>query len=398
MYDNKRSAKRKWKNALIAVVLTAGMILALPAWSVGSVEAKEAGRTKLDLTKSSTLTFERPATVAPNQGKITVDLYKVADATKPKKLEGYEAYELTIPSGSDFSELATALGEAQKASNEMTTKETSADGSYSYSYNAAYRTLAHQAAGIVFNNVESLPTPDYSVTFNEKNTTAAIPEKIAAGMYLVIVHGTDLKASEYVKQTGSQYITMASNNGHIYNYQPELISLPIRTTDGKAPQGIFSTAQNAGDWTYEVTVQLKAEEVAPMHDLTITKEFTGVEPAGMTLSDAFAYQVDVHLGERLVDSHIAAISYNGDHSVTLKGVIPEGARVVVKEVYTGASFGTGETEKPALAGEDGNYTVSFTNTYNRKPGGGAVENRFKVDENGNITVDQIPVAGTVVTQ
>lgn len=396
MYDNKRSAKRKWKNALIAVVLTAGMILALPAWSAGNVEAKEAGSPKLDLTKPSALTFERPGSVAANQGKITVDLYRVADATKPKKLEGYEAYELTIPSGSDFSGLATALGKAQKASNKTT--ETSGDDDYSYSYNTAYRTLAHQAAGIVFNNVESLPAPDYSVTFNEKNTTAEIPEGIGSGMYLVIVHGTDLQASEYVKQTDGQYITMASNNGHIYNYQPELISLPIRTTDGRAPQGIFSTAQSAGNWTYEVTVQLKAEEEAPMHDLTITKGFTG-EPAGMTLSDAFAYQVDVYLGEQLVDSHIAAIGYNGDHSVTLEGVIPEGARVVVREVYTGASFGTNETEKPALAGDNGNYTVSFTNTYNGKPGGGAVENRFKVDEDGNITgADQIPVAGTVVTQ
>lgn len=419
MNDNKRSAKRKWKNALIAAALTASVILALPGWSVGTAEA--APVTTTDPTKiQSTLTIQRNGTTVKNQGAITVDLYKVANA---EKLDGYDAYELVVPKDSEFVSLETDLQNAQEAANKKTKPVQDASGNDLYKYNEAYRALANEAAKIVFGNGNTA-TKAYTVTLEAGKTSVSIPEgengsKVAAGLYLVIAHDETLPKDQYVKYVGEgndrQLITIAENNGYVYNYYPELIALPLKAANGNAPQGIFTTAQDAGEWQDAATVQLKAEEEAPMHDLTITKNITIPDnyPANIAISDAFVYRVDVYLGGedrqldadgklvngRLIDSHIATISYESNNrQVKLEKAIPDGAMLVITEDYEGSSFNVNGNITQIIGPIYDNQNVAFSNTYNGRPGGGAVENRFEVEEGRRKeTVTQTPVAGTVVT-
>lgn len=402
MYDNKRSAGKKWRNALIAAALTASMILALPAWTVRPAEARSTEKLDTSASGTCTLTIKRAGTEPAKQGAIKVDLYKVADATV---VSGYDAYKLDLSDEKNESflsfygpEIKDKLDEAQGASNNKTVSGNSVnDIDASYSYNANYRELAQMAARRVLapktgdtvsgNDIAGDAAPIYIDTQPINATEGAVFSGLSHGIYLVIAHGADLTAAQYIDEKNGQLVTMAYARGYEYSFLPELISLPIRGNDVNAPQGIFSTAQSAGDWQYEVTAELKAEETVRMHDLTIEKDF-GTLPAGavVTSNDGCVYRIDAVLNGQTVYSKVVAISYKGQHSVSLEDVIPEGATVTVTEVYDGASFdivvpegGTAAeaARKTVALGDDGVYHASFTNSYNETSnGGGIVVNTF----------------------
>ena len=98
MYDKKRSGIGKWKRTLTAFAVTASVILALPAWSVGRAEASP----ELVRPESCSLTIKR-ASDSTAQADIVVDLYKVANA---EDLPGYDAYTLSLNAPYDKPELA----------------------------------------------------------------------------------------------------------------------------------------------------------------------------------------------------------------------------------------------------------------------------------------------------
>lgn len=396
MNDNKRSAGKKWRNALIAAALTASMILALPAWSVKPAEA--APTEKLDLSQNCTLTIKRAGTDPAKQGAIEVDLYKVAAATA---VPGYDAYKLGLSDegetfyGSEIRDILEGTQEVpgvQDPSNNQTVREDPENNiDKAYDYNANYRQLAQMAAERVLapkdgetvsgNDIAGGTAPIYIGTVTINGEESKTFSGLKHGMYLVIAHGADLTAAQYIGNKDGQLVTMAYNQGYAYRFLPELISLPIRGNDGNAPQGIFSTAQSAGDWQYEVAAELKAEETVRMHDLTIEKEF-GTLPAGavVTGNDGCVYRIDAVLNGQTVYSKVVAISYKGTRSVTLPQVIPEGATVTVTEVYDGASFDIDKEAnrtKTVALGNDDVYRVSFTNSYNNTSnGGGIVVNTF----------------------
>lgn len=418
MYDNKRSAGKKWRNALIAAALTASMILALPAWTVRPAEARSTEKLDTSASGTCTLTIKRAGTEPAKQGAIKVDLYKVADATV---VSGYDAYKLDLSDeknerflefyGDGIKDVLDGTAEVpgvQDPSNNNTVSGNSPnDKDAPYSYNARYRELAQMAARRVLapapNTGETVSGNDIAgrtedvaqyiyigeVTINGEESKKF--SELEHGLYLVIAHGADLTAAQYIGNKDGQLVTMAYNKGYAYSFLPELISLPIRGNDEQAPQGIFSTAQSAGDWQYDVTAELKAEETVRMHDLTIEKDF-GTLPAGavVTGNDGCVYRIDAVLNGQTVYSKVVAISYKGTHSVTLPQVIPEGATVTVTEVYDGASFdivvpegGTAaEAAKKTVAlGDDGVYRASFTNSYNNTSnGGGIVVNTFKKND------------------
>lgn len=395
MGDKKRSVMKKWKRTLIAAALTASMILALPVWNVGRAAAAPGEKLKSD---KCTLTIQRAGTNSEKQGAIKVDLYKVADATV---VSGYDAYNLDLSDKKNEKflnfygdEIKGKLDEAQKASNNTVSGNSGNGIDAPYSYNARYRELAEKAAekvlapktGETVSGNDIAGSADYiymeTITING---TESVPFKKALdhGMYLVIAHGADLTAAQYIGRKEGHLVTMAYNQGYAYSFLPELISLPIRGNDGNAPQGIFSTAQSAGDWQYAVTATLKAEETVQMHGLTIEKDF-GTLPAGTVITgkDGCIYQIDAYLNGQPVYNKVVAISYTGSqyNSITLANVIPEGADVTVTEVYDGASFDiTSEAarEQNVTLGTDGVYRVSFTNSYNETSnGGGIVVNTF----------------------
>lgn len=389
MCDNKQSARKRWKNALLAAALTASVILVLPVWSVGRAEAAPTG--KPDLKTPCTLKIERSAN-GSKQGKVQVDLYKVANA---EKMDGYEAYKLTIPADSPYSSLAADLEAAQKQENGTQ----AADGA-----NADYRALAQKAASIVFTRETKedkteiwIENPAVSKLVTLDLSKANALEGLGAGMYLVVAHGADLRAEQYTTTKDDQIVTMAysDDSSYVYSYLPELIALPSR---GTAPIGSFSTA-GTEPWSYMVTATLKSEEEAVFASLQIGKTF--MVPAGEVIagSNSCVFQVEAELEGEIVYSGVAEIPYTGKATgtVTIPNAIPVGAMVTVTEVYSGASFTvSGDSVKtlpsavPDNNGVIGNR-VNFMNTGNgASTGGDIVTNTFTHGADGWIWNDPKP--------
>lgn len=385
MCDNKRSARKRWKNALLAAALTASVILTLPVWSVGQAEAAPTG--KLDLKTPCMLQIDRSSNGA-KQGKVQVDLYKVADA---EKIEGYDAYKLTIPADSPYSLLAADLEAAQKQEDGTEL----ADGA-----NAEYRALAQKAAGVVFTREtkedQEIWVQNTAVTesFKYRPLTLDLSKAnalkgLGAGMYLVVAHGADLSAEQYTTTKDGQIVTMAysDDSSYVYSYLPELIALPSR---GAAPIGSFSTA-GTEPWSNTVKITLKSEEEAVYASLQINKAF--MVPAGevITGGNSCVFQVEAVLNGETVYSGVAEIPYAGKATgtVTVPNIIPVGAAVTVTEVYSGASFTvSGDSVKiiPSAAADQNGVPeniVSFENTGNgASTGGEIVTNSFTHGEDG----------------
>lgn len=439
MYDRKRSIMGKWKRVLIAAALTASMILALPVWNVGRAEATETDEpetaptdtentesTQADrILKPSDLTILR--TDGGKQGEITVDLYKIATAIRPEGYNNYDAYTLELQKPYNTEDISVMLGDA------MRTKQ-GADGKLivdprnDAGINKSYRKLAQKVAGealklqdttvtvgegenAVTNTVKKLVNkPDHTINLSEKQKFDAL----APGMYLVVAHGTNLSEEQYIREMdadvtgvkapkyfdkdGSQIVTVATSEGYVYSYLPELISLPMKAPDKNAPTGSFNTS-SSDEWQYKVDVTLKSEESREMVSLFISKSFEGVPKGGEALvgDDNCVYKVEATLDGKTVYSNTVSIKYQGitTASVTLDNVIPVGATVTVEEVYTGAAFtfinengeegSESERLKEAHRGENGTgaYVVSFRNKYNNSgTSGGIVVNHFENGENG----------------
>lgn len=408
MYDNKRSAGRKWKNALIATALAAGIVMALPCWTVGSAEATgtEAGTTKTyEADKKSTLAITRAGTDSAKQGTIEVDLYRVADAVP--MAGGYDGYTLELPEDDTFySSIAEGLRDAQVLTTGTLSQE------QRKTYNATYRELAEKAARLVLAEPTDSPENGNDVAGKAANKYVGKVEitgsgrtefgtQLGSGMYLVIAHGKGLAPNEYIGTTADgKLITMAYNDGYVYKYEPELISLPMR---GKE-QYSFSTAQSEGDWNYAVEVQLKAEEDVRMVPLEITKTFTNPADSDVLVSgkDGCVYRIEATLNGRLVYSEVVAVDFEGigQKVFKTKAIIPVGATVTVEEVYDGAGF-TLRGPNPVTASPDSadaenvtKYTADFTNEYNGSDaGGGILTNSFELQGDGTYRwID--PTAGT----
>lgn len=365
MYDKKRSGIGKWKCALTAFAVTASVILALPAWSVGRAEASP----ELVKPGSCSLTIKR-ASDSTAQADIVVDLYKVADA---EDLLGYDAYTLALNAPYNTSELAASLEAAQEQEN---------GASVSDGGNALYRTMAQDVAKIALAIEEKEETkvtvkgpaqePSKTATMNSGENTLTI-QGIDPGMYLVVAHGSGMNAAQYTTQVGEgadkQLATMAYSDEYVYTYLPELIALPSR---GSAPIGSFNTADNDVEWSSDVTATLKSEQASRLASLQIGKTFMVSEDAVIAGGDGCVFQIEATLNDEIVYSNVVAIPYEGraTGSVTLSKVVPVGAEVTVTEVYSGAAFTvSGEEVKSIVAEadrEDGaiENNVFFTNNSN----------------------------------
>lgn len=398
MNDNKRSAKRKWKNALIAAALTASMILALPGWSVGSAKAEVPGPSKELVLQNdgkianSNLTITRAGENPGKQGTITVDLYKVADAVKDQK---YDGYTLAVPTGNTFDSVTNLVSSANGMRDANLTDEKRK------TYYNTYMGLAEEVAKEVLAVSNSSSVSGNSISGNDvagkgmlvasgdiagSASTTFNNRELEAGLYLVIAHGKGLTPAKYIGTENGKLVTFAYSNGYVYKYQPMLIALPMRGTD---VTNVFSTAQNAGDWQYAVSAELKAEFDIEKVPLQITKNFNNVNEA-VTGKNGCVFQIEAEFDEQKVYSDVVAIEFDGSEqkTFTTAAKIPVGSTVTVTEVYDGAAFDGETNSKTTPNGVTYNetnkkYEVSFNNEYNGiSTGGDIVTNSFTKNDQG----------------
>ena len=283
------------------------------------------------------------------EGDIEVALYKVAD------IDQYGSY--------------TALPGFQGLGLE--------DPDYKTADEAWWKETAGEAAAILgFPGPESegdggrpsLP-PDAAVTVSGGTGTAEVEN----GLYLV---------------WAEPFLTRE----YRYTFLPYLVSLPH---NDYALTGIDR-------WEHDVTAGLKPGQERRYGDLLVTKRLQDYEPA---LGGAvFVFEVEARKDldrdgeEEIVYSNVLSLNFDAAGEKTARaGHIPAGAKVTVREVYSGGSYevsGDGIQEVEIVATdrqewEDGSEAgeqpakVHFTNHYNGGaiPGTGAV-NHFTAGDGG----------------
>lgn len=186
-----------------------------------------------------------------------------------------------------------------------------------------------------------------------------------------------------------------------YSFQPYLISLP-NNNYYKAVDG----AEGDDTWIYDLVnndrgnnaVGLKPAKEDLYGNLVIEKNvdvFNGTYDSATFVFQVEAVKTDTDAAEGSVPakvfSDVFAMNFTGPGTQTLTvGPIPAGARVTVKEVYSGAGYSTPEDIKETviiaeevLAADPESMiaTVTFTNTHDgRHNGGNGIVNTFSYDD------------------
>lgn len=178
---------------------------------------------------------------------------------------------------------------------------------------------------------------------------------------------------------------------YTYTFTPYLVSLPTNN---------YYNGKDASDnWIYDLTkemnsaVGLKPEEHVRYGDLVISKK---LENHNATFGDkaTFVFQIDITTLDEKTETRIEELTFSaaGSDSVTIKK-IPAGSKVVVTEIYSGASYelASAKSQKTDIIANPEKETevefkpaeVSFINKHDGRTNGGyGVKNNFKLDENG----------------
>ena len=170
---------------------------------------------------------------------------------------------------------------------------------------------------------------------------------------------------------------------YTYTFTPYLVSLPTNN--------YYSSGND--DWIYNLTdtnaIGLKPEEHARYGDLVINKTLAN-HNATTGKKATFVFQIDITpLKSDKTETRIESLDFEaaGNSSVTITK-IPAGAKVTVKEVYSGASYKltSANNQKPTIVATDRGAkvepaSVSFTNDIEDNMNGGyGVRNNFKLYE------------------
>lgn len=178
---------------------------------------------------------------------------------------------------------------------------------------------------------------------------------------------------------------------YTYTFTPYLVSLPTNN--------YYNGKDESDNWIYDLTkemnsaVGLKPEEHVRYGDLVISKK---LENHNATFGDkaTFVFQIDITTLDEKTETRIEELTFSaaGSDSVTIKK-IPAGSKVVVTEIYSGASYelASAKSQKTDIIANPEKETevefkpaeVSFINKHDGRTNGGyGVKNNFKLYENG----------------
>ncbi len=368
--------KKRWIYLLAALTLVVGMCIAEPlAGMAAPLEADGGG-----FVAGSCSLIVHPED--PNKGEadsfgedlakagVVVDLYQIARAVKEPGYDTY-SYEL-LP---DYSGLAIP-------GNATDGEGADSPGQQALDWDA----LAQQAAGIVLNGQAAIAPAEGSGALAGSRISG-----LDAGLYLLVARGGDLtEISDYkieMEQTDAvsqedavRIATIAHSRQYTYAFLPQLVSLPAKPAD---ENGVIGTA-NPGDWEFDLTVNLKPEQISRYGSLEIVKTLSQYETmGGVQESATFVFEVTGRLGGETVYSNVESINFTsaGQQSVILDR-IPAGAEVTVREVYSGSSYElTVPGDRTATIAAETIVSVEFENEYDgRRTNGHGIKNQFVYDE------------------
>ena len=335
------------------------------------------------------------------KAKITVDFYLIAVA---EPVTGYDTYSLKVNDA--YKDLSVKTTDEQ---GDPTTSTLAAE--LEKQVNAehpSFDEIVESLAEATLKTETPAPTPVTVVTSADKKTITA--SGLAAGMYLMVPHGTIEAGTEITAKTGDTgyvktiktsedaaapelYRTRAFSEDYEYTFKPQLVTVPgkeIKNGDSSVPT--YKTDE--GTWTNTVPVVVKVERESRYGDLKIVKTlttFAGPDPA------SFVFKITWGNEERYAEITFEA---DGTKEYTLVKAIPVGTSVTVTEEHTGRQYSgapTGDTTVTivALDAQNAPATVGFTNDHSGPGGGYGAVNRFDIDAfTMDDAMEQLPDSGS----
>ena len=286
-----------------------------------------------------------------------------------------------------------------------------------------FEPYAQAFAGIV---LESNPGigPTASESTQDKQTVISV-SGLSAGLYLLIIRGSDLTTKDnnfqtgYVKKTeqasGSEgaekttlYTTRVVTKDYEYLYRPQLITVPTKI-DNKTPQ--YNTAY--GEWTNKLIIFAKPTRESRNGDLKIIKNIKNAGPDPVTFVFEVSWPWPAEGNETTTKVVSMTFEKGQDYGeYILADTIPIGTKVTVTEVHSGLAYtaevasqtativatpkASGGAELTGAADSAKIATVEFTNDHSGPGGGYGILNRFTAGSDGITGQQYLDSSDTVV--
>ena len=247
---------------------------------------------------------------------LQIDIYRVASCLKDEKYDTF-SYELLSP----FTGSLTGYDISAYSGDDTSVKYLSDID------NDMWLEVAQQLTTVVKDN-ELDPT----ATLKAYEKSSALD----SGLYLVIARSKDLTdAADYIQGDEGEYVTIANTDTKVYKFKPQLVSLPSSFPDLDKPtehatidpDANVNTAQ--GNWVYDITAVLKAEEEDRVGKVRIVKKLLSWDDGSEA---TFAFQISASAEEYTYENTESITFFDaGDDSVELTN-IRVGAEVIVGEI------------------------------------------------------------------
>ena len=329
---------------------------------------------------------------------VQADLYLLAPAVRYEApFENVDSYTYQVPAENDpyydlLSQLTKELNDAEKPESPPAEEAVFQQ----------FEPYAQAFAGIV---LERRPEIQPSTTKSTLDGQTMISVSgLNAGLYLLIIRGSDLSTKDdnsqtgYVKKTeqasgteGAEkttlYTTRVVTEDYEYLYRPQLLTVPTKL-DKTTPQ--YNTA--FGEWTNELIIYAKPTREANNGDLKIIKNVNNPGPDPVD----FVFEVTWKDKSNNDVTKVVTMTFKGDtrKEYTLVNTVPIGTEVTVTEVHSGIGYTavtgpqTVTIQAPAAATADGETAavrnvVEFTNDHTGPGGGHGILNRFTAGSNSS---------------
>ncbi|MCR4567077.1 MAG: hypothetical protein K5769_03430 [Pseudobutyrivibrio sp.] len=288
------------------------------------------------------------------QGELTVDMYKVADFNETGSITLTSAFKSDKEGEKiDLDVLSSASDSTDEKVKDIEAK------------------VVKPAVAIV--KSQNMAASD-SFTVKRENGKLIGKKDISSGVgiYLYIPRDTEDDTS-------------------YYKFKPYVVCLPCSNMISQSTKvdengNVVTTTDGSDAWLYDVTIALKSEVSPKYANLEIVKTLKtfnkSLGPAG------FAFEVTAYdKGNNIVYNDVHSLNFekSGPLSIVIKDAIPAGSRVVVEEVYSGASYTiVGDSKIREIESIPAAETtkVEFENDYPNKDTEGniAIENHFVKEE------------------
>ena len=330
---------------------------------------------------------------------VQADLYLLAPAVRYQApFENVDSYTYQVPAENDpyydlLSQLTKELNDAEKPESPPAEEAVFQQ----------FEPYAQAFAGIV---LESRPEIQPSTTKSTLDGQTMISVSgLNAGLYLLIIRGSDLSTKDdnsqtgYVKKTeqasgedGAEktvtYATRVVTDDYEYLYRPQLLTVPTKVSEEHVQQ--YNTAY--GNWVNSLTIYAKPTREANNGDLKIIKNVNNPGPDPVD----FVFEVTWKDKSNNDVTKVVTMTFKGDtrKEYTLVNTVPIGTAVTVTEVHSGIGYTavtgpqTVTIQAPAAATADGETAavrnvVEFTNDHTGPGGGHGILNRFTAGSNSS---------------